>query len=195
VTQLATKEDFAPLGGEYDDALVNLALSNASAFIEGYCNRSFDFVENDVVLLTPNARSICLPGYPVVSVSSVEGYLPNTLGNGMAWTTLTNFGFVPETGFIYDTTGLPGTTWNQCGYTWPWLPASLRVTYSHGYEDVPPGLKAVCMRLANQYLENPSLAMQSKVGEIEDRFSGSVGVRLNEFDQAILDRYADVSIG
>lgn len=188
MTTIAQVSDLTPLAGGVDSSAAGRALSWATSFIVGYCGRTFDLATDEVILVSPHFGSAFLPGTPIVNVSTVEAYLPN--GGGMVWTTLTNYAVENDTGYIYDTTGLPGTTWGL-GPTWPWLPSSLRVTYTHGYAQTPQGLIDVCCRLALQYLENPSLAMNSKVGEIEDRFSGSTGVKLNQLDQAILDRYSD----
>jgi hypothetical protein len=42
------------------------------------------------------------------------------------------------------------------GFSWPWLAASLQVTFSHGFEEIPQGLINVACRFAQQYLENPA---------------------------------------
>jgi hypothetical protein len=186
---LATK--FAPLAADYDTADVTEALSWAQSFVESYCNRTFDLVTDDVVVIDPYSHSAMLPSVPVVEVTLVEGYIPGD--GGMAWTELTNFFVKNDTGLLYDTTGLPGTIWPGC-YSWPWLPGSLRVTYTHGYDPIPNAVLDAAVRLATQWLENKGLRVQLKVGDIEERFNGSSGVTLNAMDQGILDQYSIVSI-
>lgn len=188
---LASSSDF--VSNSYDAVAVENAISWATSLIAGYCNRNFDLVTGDVVTLTPAKNAAMLPETPVVSVASVYAYLPNTNGGGMAWVPLTNYGWVASTGVLYDTTGLPGTHWTS-GPSWPWLPGSLRVTYDHGYTTPPSELKDVCVRLAQQYLENPTLLVQRGVGDVHARFSGSAGVNVNAMDRAILDRYANVGV-
>ena len=186
-------EAFVPIASAYGDANTTRALSWAQSFIESYCDQQFDLVENDTVFLDPKRhRQALLPQVPVVSVSEVQGLLPSQAG-GMTWTTLTNYAVVLETGLIYDTTGEPATTW-RLGYSWPWLPGSLQVTYDHGYESVPQPLVDVACRLAQQYLENPTGQLQRRTGDIEDRFGGSQGVVVNELDRLILDRYTWIRI-
>jgi hypothetical protein len=192
VTNLAEAGDFTPIGGEYDDDVIERALSWASSAIVSYCGRTFDLVTDDIELSDPYFGSGLLGHIPVVEISLVEAYLPS--GNGMAWTTLTNYGFNAKTGLIYDTTGLPGTTFSTGAFTWPWLPQSLRVTYTHGFAAVPQEIVDACCRLAQQYLENPALVMQRRVGDIDQRFSGSRGVDMSNLDRSILDRYVIVSI-
>lgn len=187
---LASPSDF--VSNSYDDTAVQNAISWATSLIGAYCNRNFDLVTGDVVTLTPSRGTALLPETPVVSVSAVQGYLPDTMGNGMTWVSLTNYQWT-NSGILYDTTGLPGTHWNT-GPSWPWLPGSLRVTYSHGFATIPRDLTNVCVRLSQQYLENPTLMVQRGVGDIHGRFSGSAGVVLNALDRAILDRYANLGV-
>ncbi|AAN01629.1 head-tail adaptor [Mycobacterium phage Quink] len=167
-----------------DDAAT--ALSWAKSQVEGYCGRKFDLVEDDVAIVDPYCGSSLLPSIPVVEISKVEGYLPT--GNGMDWVELTNYWFKRDTGLIFDTTGLPGSEWST-GHTWPWLPGSLRVTYTHGYNPVPDELIDVAIRLAREYQSNPELLVSKQVGEIERRFGSVAGTSLSKADQAILDRY------
>lgn len=198
-TQLAAI--FTPIGGVYDAPSVTQALSWAQSFVEDYCNRGengFDLIASDTVTITParTGGQALLPQIPVVNVETVQAYLPDTQTSGMVWTTLTNFAWDSDTGLIYDTTGLPGTT-VAFGPTWPWLPASLRVTYDHGYPTVPQALINVACRFAQQYLENPALLLQREVGSFSERYagnSGGVGIVINQFDQRIMDRYTLVSI-
>lgn len=180
------------MASDYDAGDVAEALSWAQSFVEGYCNRTFDAVEDEVVVIDPYAGSAMLPNFPVTGISKVEGYLPGDTG-GMAWRELTNYWYKSDTGLIFDTTGLPGTFGVSC-FHWPWLPGSLRVTYSHGYATVPRGLVDVAVRLARQWLENPGLRVEIKVGDIEERYNGSYGVTLNALDQYTLDRYSIVTV-
>jgi len=193
VTSLAEDSDL--VSNSYDSTAVEGALSWATSVITGYCDRNFDLVTGDVVTIDPNRDSALLPQFPVVSVTSVYGYLPNPDSpGGMAWIALTNYNWVASTGLIYNTTGLPGTVWSV-GPSWPWLPGSLRVTYSHGYATIPQPLKDVCVRLAQQYLENPAQTVQRRVGDMESRFAGNSGViDLSSLDRSILDRYVNVGV-
>ncbi|BCP41434.1 hypothetical protein MINTMi27_15270 [Mycobacterium intracellulare] len=197
-TQLATA--FTPIGGVYDEPSITQALSWAQTFVEEYCNRGedgFDLITGDTAFLDPKPyNTALLPCIPVAEVSSVQGLLPNPDGSGMGWIELTNYAYVADTGLIYDTTGEPGVT-RTLGLTWPYLPGSLQVTYSHGYETVPKSLINAACRFAQQYLENPALLLQRGVGDVNDRFAGNtggVGIVIDAFDQRILDRYTLISI-
>lgn len=198
---------FVPIAAAYDDASRDRALTWAKGFVEAYCNRvetgGFDLVSDDVAYVDPATHHRALvPGLPVLSVTSVEGFMPAPSG-GLDWVPLTNYAFVSETGLIYDTTGQPGTSWSISTASWPWLPGSLKITYDHGYSTVPQPLIDTACRLAQQYLENPGLKLARKVGDMQDTFFGgystganigSVGVVLNALDRAVLDRFTLVSI-
>jgi hypothetical protein len=187
--------DFTPIAAVYDTPSVDRALSWAQSLVESYCNRTFDLVTGETVFISPTQyRTAMLPSFPVVNVTAVQALLPPTVGTGgLAWTDLTNYRFVAETGLIYDTTGEPGTTWDL-GLSWPWLPESLKVTYDHGYEPVPQALIDVACRFAQQYLENPAQMMQRRTGDQEGRYSGSKGVVFSELDLTILGRYMDAGL-
>lgn len=185
---------FTPLSAAYDDADVTQALSWAQSFVEGYTNQAFDLVTNDMAIIDPRPhRRAILPAIPVTNVSLVEALLP--VAGVMTWTTLTNYAWVGETGLLYDTTGEPGAS--STGWSWPWLPGSLRVTYTHGYTVVPPDLINTACRFAQQYLENPTLLLQREVGSFSERYAGNtggVGIVINAFDEKILDRYTLISV-
>lgn len=174
---------FTPIGGVYDSGDIARALSWAESEVSEYCNRVFDLIPDDVEVLSPHRGQAMLSQFPVINVSLVEGLLCGPTGS-MEWTEIDGYRVVNDTGIIYCT-----------GYTWPTLPGSLRVTYDHGYETVPQSLINVASRFAQQYLENPNLAMQRKVGDIENRFSGSFGLSVSDLDRRILDRYTSVEVG
>lgn len=188
---------FTPIGATYDTDSVIRALTWAQSFVESYCDQIFDLVTNDVVFLDPKPyRAALLPQVPVVSVSDVQALLPpqTPIQVGLVWTELTNYRFVALTGLIYDTSGEPNTAWTVGINTWPWVAGGLQVTYDHGYVTIPQPLIDVACRFAAQYLENPASVLQRRVGEVEERFSGSAGLVINALDQRILDRYTDIGI-
>jgi hypothetical protein len=197
-TQLASA--FTPISAVYDSASVSQALSWAQGFVEEYCNRGpngFDLVTNDLAVVDPLAyRQALLPRIPVTAVSSVLGLLPSSTSGGMAWKPLPNVAFVKDTGLLYDTTGEPGVSWNF-GPSWPSLPGSLQVTYSHGYATIPSALINAACRFAQQYLENPALLLQRNIGSFDERYAGNtggVGIVINSFDERVMDRYTLISI-
>ena len=306
-TQLSAA--FTPIAAVYDSASVSRALSWSQSFVEGFCDRSFDYVANHVSIVDPKPyRSARLTRWPVLNVESVYALLPaannsqanltivgsgsggtfaagtyywvvcgvsatvpvsagsntsttfvaeqqmsnevvltlsgstssatlswaavpgmvsynvyrgnmsgaenrlvaNVTGTtytdtgtagtpqvpttGLFWQQLFNYAFMPKSGLLYDTTGEPGTYWQSNLLSWPTVKGGLRVTYDYGYQVIPQGLIDVSCRLAQQYLENPALMMQRRIGDSEARFSGSGGLVLNQLDERILDRFTDVGL-
>jgi hypothetical protein len=188
---------FTPIAAVYDAASTTQALNWAQDYITSYCNQAFDLVTADVAFIDPMYHSQAfLPQVPVVNVESVQALLPPVTsipGTAFTWQTLTNYAFVAQTGLIYDTTYEIGVQyWGSP--SWPWMPGSLQVTYDHGYATIPRPLISTGVRLAQQYLENPTLQMQRRIGDSEDRYAGSAGVLLNYLDKAILDRYTIIGI-
>lgn len=180
---------FEPLTGNYDAADVTQSLSWAQSMVEMYCNRTFD-AESSTRTVDPYHGRAMLPDTPVTAVTLVQGWLPDGVTAGMSWTTLVNYAFERDTGLIYDTTGLPGTVWTSLGFSWPWLPESLKVTYSHGFPVVPRALIDVAVRLVRQDLENPTQIVQGRVGQVEFRRDSAI----SDMDAQILDRFSVVTI-
>lgn len=172
---------------------VNAALNWATGVIEGYCNRTLGLVTNDVVRVTPLKGTGTLPNYPVVQVTLVEGYMLTEAGDGFAWVPITNYYADDDLGILYNMAGLTGVVWTG-RHSWPWLPKSLRVTYDHGYDPIPEELTAVCARLARQYLDNPALMIERRVGDMEGRFSGSAGAMFSDLDLAALGGYINAGV-
>jgi hypothetical protein len=192
-TQIAAA--FTPIGATYDSASVTRALTWAGSFIEAYTDQSFDVVTGHISYLDPKPyRQALITHVPILDIDTVEGLLPSTTTPGpYAWTELTNYAYVEDTGLIYDTTGEPGVTMSL-GPSWPWVKGGLRVTYDYGYETAPQAVVDVACRLAQQYLENPASVMQRRVGDTEYRYSGSKGTVLSDYDATILSRYLNIGI-
>jgi hypothetical protein len=172
----------------------------ASDVVRGYCHRQFDFVANETVLLDPRPdRTAQLPQAPVTAITSVQAYMPGPPTGAWAWQTLTfpgQYGW-RDRGLMWDASRiippLDPTLQTSLDWpipTWPWLPGSLKVTYSHGFTAIPPEIQAIVQRLAAQIASNPSFLQSRRVGEnsyVYGTFPG--GVSLRDTDKAILDRY------
>lgn len=178
----------ALIKGGYEPADVDAALSWASAQVEAYCERQFAYVEDDVVTVTPfRNRTALLPNPPVVSVSLVEAWLPRD--GVMAWVPLANYQCGPD-GLIYDTSGLPGVAVDYP--SWPLLPHSLRVTYTHGFETIPQPVAEAVIRAAAGYLENPWNVSEKRVDDVALRWS--VSNPASQVDDVLLAAYRLVSL-
>jgi hypothetical protein len=136
-------------------------------------------------------------------------------GPGLTWVELQYFQWA-EDGLLYDTTryygynGVTGSSFwsgvtNADGYfdygnvpSWPTLPRSLQVTYSHGYAlpgttaptgipPLPTGVVNAVIRGAALFLENPQLATDLRIGEIGYKFDSTGPAKW--LDETLLGEY------
>lgn len=182
------------LKGNFSNTDVDAALSWAAGAVEAYCERDFSYKANDVILVDPFPvrRSAQLPNPPVVSVTSVEAYMRNETG-ALSWQPLTNWAWTDE-GLLYDTTGLPGTNVSQLP-SWPTAPKSLRVTYTHGFAEVPQPVVDAVVKMAAGYLTNPFMMNSRKVGDVESSWSVEMmRAGVNGLDSHLLAPYRLITI-
>lgn len=167
----------------------------ASGVVRGYSGQDFAAVANEVIKVDPRSDGTAqLPQMPVTAVSAVAGWMPDKFG-AWGWQTLTQFGWARR-GLLYNTALMnPPTVSNlPLDYpvpTWPWLPESLQVTYSHGYAVIPADIQTIVTRIAVQIAGNPGFLQSKKVGEVTNVFGSFLGgITLRDTDKAILDGYA-----
>lgn len=182
------------IAANYDSATITAALSWASNAVETYCERNFEQVLGDTRRLNPQSDgTVLLPDPPVTNVTSVQAWLP--ADGGMAWVTLTNYDWTPD-GLLWDTTGERGVP--RMGFSWPWTPKSLKVTYDHGYvvsgdgANLPQPIIDAVIKAAAGYLANPYNLVERKAGDVTYRWSDSEKTSL--LDDALLGRYRLVSV-
>lgn len=180
------------IAGSFATADLQSALSWAATAVEAYCERSFSAVADDVVVLDPfGNHSAQLPNPPVTAVSLVEGYMPRNDGT-MAWQTLTAVNF-NERGLLWDTSADNPALYQPWPLqTWPTLPNSLRVTYSHGYADPPQAVIDAAVKAAAIYLANPFNLVERRAGDVTFRWSDRD--RVEEIFDALIGQYRLVSI-
>jgi len=180
------------LKGAWPDADVSAALSYASSAVEAYCERDFSYVVNDVVTIDPFPvrRSAQLPDPPVILISKVEANMRDNLGV-LSWQELTNYAWTAD-GLLYDTSGLPGVSVAAVP-SWPSLPKSLRVTYTHGFQSMPQPLVDAVIKAAGSYLANPFGNTRRKVGDTESDFAVTL-IQAGGLDETLLARYRLISV-
>lgn len=180
------------LKGAWPDADVSAALSYASSAVEAYCERDFSYVVNDVVTIDPFPvrRSAQLPDPPVISISKVDANMRDNLGV-LSWQELTNYAWTAD-GLLYDTSGLPGVSVAAVP-SWPSLPKSLRVTYTHGFQTVPQPLVDAVIKAAGSYLANPFGMTQRKAGDVESSFAVTL-IQQGGLDESLLAKYRLISV-
>jgi hypothetical protein len=178
------------LKGAWSNTDVAAALEWASSAVEAYCERDFTYRANETVLVDPFPvkRSAQLPNPPVIAVTAVEGWLRNDQGV-LAWVPLTNYAWTKD-GLLYDTSGQPGTDISQLP-TWPTLPKSLKVTYTHGFVDMPDAVVSAVIKAAAGYLANPFNMSERRTGEISYKWDARAEALL---DDTLLGAYRLITV-
>jgi hypothetical protein len=133
-----------------DAAAADLALASASAVIRRWTRQTITRVTDDEVQLRViDCAELVLPQRPVVSVSEVK---VNALVLN-DWV-LSGDRLLRTGGWRY----LPGTS------TYP-DPGIVQVTYTHGWEDIPDEVRAVCLDLAASTVSNPGMLRQESIDD------------------------------
>jgi len=161
VTQLAS---FMQLPLASDDPTATLLLDIASGMVRDYLKQQLDPVTDDVVVLDPiNGAYVMLPELPVADVTMLETL--DTSQSPAVWTTVdpSTYTVSLNLGII---AGLPG-----CGIFWPSVPASWRVTYSHGFNPVPSSLVGVVLGVAARAYSSPAGIEQERVGGYQVKYA------------------------
>ncbi|MFG2679181.1 hypothetical protein [Streptomyces sp. NPDC048392] len=136
-----------------------LALRIASAAIRRFTGQVLSFVEDDEVLLEGGERALVLPQRPVIVdtdhlLTVVE--IPD--GTGLEVPAVENRDFIRQGSELrrgeplYDLSRTMGWPFNRPLGIWA---DRVRVTYSHGYEEIPDEVLGVCLDLAAATLSNP----------------------------------------
>ncbi|MFM9261868.1 hypothetical protein ACKAMS_24845 [Rhodococcus sp. 5A-K4] len=157
---------------EFTSGSPDAAIAWATGFIRDYTHQTLTLVEDDVEICTARPdNTIQLREMPVGNISLVE-----------AWTV---DGYMPVTGYRWNPHGmLDCLGWHVHGN-------QFRVTYTHGYADLPDGLKQVALELAAIEQSNPTGLASRRVGEKQQTYvTRGAGIGLTEFQKAVLDRYA-----
>lgn len=159
-----------------DSAAADLALASASAVIRRWTRQTITRVTGDVVQLrAADCDALVLPQRPVVSVSEVK----------VQALVLTDW--VLSGDRLLRTGGwrhLPGTS------SYP-DPGIVHVTYTHGWDEIPDDVRAVCLDLASATLANPSMLRQEGIDDYTRTFAAeSLGLGgLSDSHKAMLGDY------
>ena len=182
---LATTDDLAArLGRDLDDTELVQAealLAGASARVRTYTGQDFTFVEDDVVQVKVRNGIARLPQRPVTAVAAVV----DLSANSVAFTWLNDDRIQ---------VGVTALNWFEVE---PWRNAvpELRVTYDHGYEEIPADVVDICCAMVARKM---ALGPESGAYQSENiagygystgaaAAAGSVGL-LND-EKAALDAY------
>lgn len=172
-------------------ARADALLTDASALVAAYTRQDFGPPAAETLVLRATAGVIRLPKRPVVSVSAVVlvgvGGSPDLALAGWAWDGLD----------VVDVRGWDSLIINlpEVLHDYDCLPATYRLTYSHGYASVPADVVAVVCAMAMRTLTAPTVAAgvtSETIGSYSYRLDAAgvgTSVRLDTMDKTILDRY------
>jgi len=176
---------------EYDAA--DQALAFATAAIRAAIGQTIDETTETSVLIDPSGSGvIVLPQAPVIAIASVE-----VLGvDGTTWTALTY-----PTDYLWNSAGIlqrvsaadPETRYSP--FVWPARLGSVRVTYTHGYVDIPLELQSVAVSAAARMFSNPIGVISEQIGQYAVRYEPNLhGVTFTDAERATLGRYRYVTV-
>lgn len=191
---LATPEDIeARLGRDLTEAEASRAialLADASAMIRAYTGQDFALVEDDEVTLRGPGGIIRLPQRPVTAVSSVTAVggdgVPDVVLVDWIWDGVDEVR-VGNGSFVIN---LPEVWWDDDGY-----PGTYRVTYSHGYVEVPADVVAVVCGMVMRTLTAPTMAggvRSETIGPYSYQLAEAgtgISVIMSQADRDALKRY------
>jgi hypothetical protein len=165
---LATVADLEAAGVTGTDAALELALRRASARVRRYTGQDISFVAGDTIEVPGGGRVLPVPQRPLVvdeanpltvveiaefggiDLTAVEGRdfsrIGNELTRGYPW---------------QSPTRLMGWPWSQPHGVWA---PKVRLTYSHGYAEIPDDILDVVLDLAASNLANPHRLRSETVG-------------------------------
>lgn len=179
MTALATTDDLAARLGRVlsgtEQVRAGALLDDASALIRAYTGQTFTQVVGDVAVLRVQGGIVRLPQRPVTAVTSVVAIG----GDGVPDVTVMDYVFdgidqirVGEGSFIIN---LPEVWWDDDGY-----PGTFRVTYSHGYAQVPGDVIAVACGMVLRTITAPTTS-----GGVTGETIGSYSYRLETADTGL----------
>lgn len=173
---LATVADLeAALGRTLDAAQAALALKRASARVRRYTRQDLTLTAGDTATLYGGERVLRLPQRPLV----VDTANPLTVTELAG---MTGVEYTCVEGRDYTRVGSEltrGEPWYQPTRLmgWPWIrPAGVwtpvvRVTYSHGYADIPDDIADVVLDLAAMNLSNPENLRSVSIDDYQRTFA------------------------
>ena len=161
---LATTADLAAFcGWAGSDVQAQLALDVATGVVQQACGQTLLPVVGDVATLVGGHRVLILPERPVTAVSGVGGY------DSSAWR--------------WDGRDTLVLT---AGAVWP---ATVTVTYSHGFTSIPADLKGVCLTVATRLLDNPSGVRAETVAGYSATYGDAAGISLTGTERSMCYAY------
>lgn len=162
---LATPADLGSfLGAELTDTQEDraaLLLTLATGKIQAHCRQTLERVDDDAVVLTGNwGHGLVLPEWPVLDVTTVtvDGYVyadqVDRTFDGLHTIYRGRVRFTPD--------GDPA--WPDTSLHWGGPDTQIAVVYSHGFDEIPDALRAVCLEVTARAWSNPIAANSETIG-------------------------------
>lgn len=169
---LVTTDELASYLQDTEEALTSrgvdltLAVTKASGVVRDDVGHPLSLDVDDVHLVVGNealARSTVLPHFPVTDVSATD-----------TDSAPVQVQVVPATGEMWRADGA--------------VLGELIVTYTHGHNPVPEGVKAIVLAVAARYIVNPAGMRSQTIGDYQAGY-GPAGLALTDHERDQLDRY------
>ncbi|MFL4947485.1 hypothetical protein ACJ6WE_08945 [Streptomyces sp. MMS24-I31] len=175
-TPLATQADLeAALQRSLDATQAAMAIRRASARVRKYCRQEFTLAENETIVLPGGSRILRLPQRPLVLDDTHPLTVVELFG-------ITNVEYTAVEGRDFTRVGTEltrGEAWwaptRLMG--WPWMRPQgiwaqrVRVTYSHGYTEVPDDVVDVVLDLAAMSMTNPQGLRSESIDDYDRTFA------------------------
>lgn len=192
---LATAADLAAAGATGSADAMDMALRRASARVRRYTRQDITLVTSETVELPGGERVLRLPQYPLV----VDDANPLTVVeladfSGAEWAAIegrdySRLGNELTRGYPWQApTRLMGWPWNRPHGIWA---PKVRVTYSHGYDEVPDDIVDIVVDLAVMNLSNPGNLREVAIDDYRQVFASESigGARLSKSHKDDLRSY------
>lgn len=145
---LVTKSEFKTYVGltsTSQDAIIDSLIPKVSELVKSICGRTFVDYVNDAKTeyLLGGAKFMNVSEPPITAISSLE----YSSDYGASYTTLTEY-----TDFVWNRRD--DTIISLTGLDFDSKPNAYRITYTGGYETLPPDLRLATLDLVNYYLRN-----------------------------------------
>lgn len=190
MAQFASTDDFGDLLGESLTGTRLLqavsALEIASAAIQNRTGQTIERVDDDTIVLagTDDWR-LTLPQRPVVeaTVATIDGVAPLAGSYQLIDDTLLRVGG-------WRGPSMASANWpDWSGYRLA-VPSVIEVTYTHGFDQIPDDIRAVCLQMAVRVMQNPAGVRQESIGTYSVSYGGDIGgSAMSPAEEKMLGRY------
>lgn len=193
---LATQDDLeAALQRPLTPSQAALALRRASARVRKYARQAFTLVENETIEVPGRSQILRLPQRPLLLDDTHPLTVIELFG-------ITDVEYTAIEGRDYTRIGTQltrGEAWwaptRLMG--WPWLRPQgiwadrVRITYSHGYSEIPDDVADIVLDLAAMGLTNPQMLRQEAIDDYSRTFAAETigGAQLTQDHKDALAPY------